>query len=62
MSTRKEIADEIREYAAKTHEHVGLGGLCKPWNGDRCDITAALMAVAARVEMGGRSDAEQTVA
>jgi hypothetical protein len=39
----------LREYADETHRHIG-GFTCLPEHGDRCDITAALRALAVRVE------------
>lgn len=41
---RADAADDILQYAADSHQHVGI--YCDRSRGDRCDITAALRVVA----------------
>jgi len=34
--------DLLETYAEENHQHRSVHGLCAPYQGDRCDITAAL--------------------
>ena len=51
LEARKVAAKALRDYAEETHRHQANGvGLCSVIHGDRCDITAALRALAKRIE------------
>lgn len=48
---RRLASSELRQHAQDTHSHVADDlGRCRPDLGDRCDITAALRLLAARIE------------
>lgn len=42
--------DLLEKYAEDNHQHKSVYGLCAPYQGDRCDITAALRAGVRRLK------------